>query len=73
VGLAWSKDLESYAGGSVAISKASNAGLLKGETGYPGNPGWGLGVRLTSTHTKLMLRKSQIGSDRIDKQKKIWL
>jgi len=58
VGLAWSTDLESYAGGSVATSKASHVGLVKGETGYPGNPGWGLGVKLTSPHTKLMLRKS---------------
>jgi hypothetical protein len=27
--------------------------------GHPGNPGWGLEVKLTSPHTKLMLRKSQ--------------
>jgi len=59
VGLAWSKDLESYAGGSVASSKASHVGLVKGEMGYPGNPGWGLRMKLTSPHTKLMLRKSQ--------------
>jgi hypothetical protein len=59
VGLAWSKDLERYAGSSVATSKVSQAGLVKGEMGYTGNPGWGLGVKLTSPHTKLMLRKSQ--------------
>jgi len=59
VGLAWSKDLESYAGGSVATSKASHVGLVKGEMGYAGNPGWELGIKLTSPHTKLMLRKSQ--------------
>jgi len=59
VGLVWSKDLESYAGGSVATSKASHVGLVKGGTGYPGNPGWGVGVKLTSPHTKLILRKSQ--------------
>ena len=59
VGLARSKDLESYAGGNVATSKASHSGLVKGETGYPGNRGWGLGVKLTSPQTRLMLRKSQ--------------
>jgi hypothetical protein len=59
VGLAWSKDLESYAGGSVATSKTSHAGLVKGEMGYPSNLGWELGMKLTSPNTKLMLRKSQ--------------
>ena len=55
----WSKDLNSYAGGSVATSKASHAGLVKGGMGYPGNPGWRVGVKLNSPHTKLISRKSQ--------------
>jgi hypothetical protein len=48
VGLAWSNDPESYAGGSVATGRASHAGQVKGddldEKGYPGPPGWGLGL-----------------------------
>jgi hypothetical protein len=47
VGLAWSNDPESYAGGSVAIGRVSYAGQVKGddpdEKGYPGPRGWGLG------------------------------
>jgi hypothetical protein len=47
VGLAWSNDSESYAGGSVATGRASHAGQDKGddpdEKVYPGPPGWGLG------------------------------
>ena len=49
VGLAWSKDPEGYAGGSVASGKASHAGQVKGEkpdeTEQSRPPGWGLRVR----------------------------
>jgi hypothetical protein len=41
VGLAWSYDPESYAGGSVAAGRVSHAGQVKGDTdkkGYPGPP-----------------------------------
>jgi hypothetical protein len=48
----WSNDPESYAGGRVATSRVSLAGQVKGDDpdykGYPGPPGWGLSVRLTS-------------------------
>ena len=46
----WSYDPESYAGGSVASGRASNAGQGKGDDpekkGYTCSPGWGLGMRL---------------------------
>ena len=62
VGLAWSKDPGTYAGSSVA-GRAIHAKQVKcddrDEKGYPGPPGWGLDVRLTSPHKKLMLRKPQ--------------
>jgi hypothetical protein len=45
VGLAWSYDPESYAGGSVAAGRVSHAGQIKRDDpdkkGYPGSPGWG--------------------------------
>jgi hypothetical protein len=48
----WSNDPESYAGGSVATVRASHARQVKGDgpdkKGYPGPPGWGLGVGLTT-------------------------
>jgi hypothetical protein len=51
VGLAWSYDPESYAGGSAAAGRVSHAGQVKGDDPdkkrYPGSPGWGLGVGLT--------------------------
>jgi len=51
VGLACSNSLENYAGGSVAIGRASHTRRVKGddpdEKGYPGFSGWGLGVGLT--------------------------
>lgn len=47
----WSNDPESYAGGSVAIGRASYATQVNGDDlnkkGYPGPPSCGLGVRLT--------------------------
>jgi len=51
-GLEWLYDPESYAGGSVTTGRASHAREVKGEDvdkkGFPGFPGWGLGVRLTT-------------------------
>jgi hypothetical protein len=54
----WSYDPESYAGGSVASGRASNAGQGKGDDPqkkeYPCSPGWGLGVRLATPAVKLL-------------------
>jgi hypothetical protein len=55
VGLAWSYDHESYAGGSVADGRVSHAGQVKDDPdkkGYPGSPCWGLGVGLTAPPLK---------------------
>jgi hypothetical protein len=50
VGPAWSHDPESYAGGIIAAGRVSHARQVKGDgpdkKGYPGPPGWGLGVGL---------------------------
>ena len=51
--LAWCNDPESYAGGSVATGRATLAGQVKGQQPdkerYTGPPGWGLGMRLTTS------------------------
>jgi len=51
VEFAWSNDLESYAGGSVATGRTSQIRQVKGDdsekAGYSGPPGWGLCVGLT--------------------------
>lgn len=48
----WSNDSESYAGGSVATGRTSQARQVKDDDpdkeGYPGLPGWGLDVGLTT-------------------------
>ena len=55
VELVWSNDPESYAGGSIATDRASNAGQFKGddpdEKRHPGPPGWGLSRRLRTSHS----------------------
>jgi len=58
----WSNDPESCAGGSDATHMASRVRQVKGadpdKKGYPGPPGWGLGVRLpTSPRKKKLLQK----------------
>jgi hypothetical protein len=57
VGLVWSFDPESCVGCSEYTSNVFHASQVKGDDpdkkGYPGPPGWGLGVRLvTSPHKK---------------------
>jgi hypothetical protein len=56
VGFVCSNDPESYVGSSVATGRVSLAGQVKGDDPdqkrYPGPPGWGLGVRLTTSHRK---------------------
>jgi hypothetical protein len=51
-GLVWSKDAEGYASSTTATGRGSHARQVKGDDpdkkGYPGPPGWGLGVGLTS-------------------------
>ena len=58
VGLAWSNDPESCAGGSEAIDMVLRARQVKGDDpdkkGYPGPPGWVLCVRLIISPRKLM-------------------
>jgi len=52
VGLVWSNDPESYAGGSAATGRGSHATQVKSDDPhnrvYPGPPRWGLGVGLTT-------------------------
>jgi hypothetical protein len=47
VGLARSNVPESYAASGIATGRVSLAGQVTG-----GPPGWGLGVRLTTSHRK---------------------
>jgi len=58
VGLEWSDNPESYAGGSITTGRASHARQVKGyhpdKNGYPGPPVWGLCMRLTT----LLLKQS---------------
>jgi len=68
VGLVWSYDPESYAGGSLPTGRASHARRVKGDDpdkkGYPGPPGWGLGMRLTTPpHKKILLFMKPQGNE----------
>jgi hypothetical protein len=62
VGLAWLNDPESYAGSSAATSRASHARKVEGDDPdkkeYPGPPGWGLGMGLTTSPIKSVLLRS---------------
>jgi len=55
-GLEWLYDPDSYAGGSVATRRVSYARKVKGDEpgkkGYPGPPGWELGLGLTTPPRK---------------------
>jgi len=56
VGFVQSHDPENYAGGSVCTGRASHARQVKGDDpvkkGYPGPPGWGFGMGLTTPPSK---------------------
>jgi hypothetical protein len=56
VGLAWSNDPDSYAGGTFPTGRASNARQVEGDDPdkkeYPDIPGWGLGMGLTTSPHK---------------------
>jgi len=58
VGLAWSKDAESYTFGSVATSKLSHGGHVKGddpnEKLYHSPSGCGLGLKLTTSPRNML-------------------
>ena len=57
MGLVWSDDPETYAGGSVATGRASHARHVGGndpdKKGYPDLPGWGL-VKEAEAGTKIL-------------------
>jgi hypothetical protein len=62
---------ESYAGGSLATGRASqavqvNTGRDQTKEKYPGPPGWGLGVRLTTSPHKTQIVTKQRQQPRID-------
>jgi hypothetical protein len=58
-GLAWPNDPKSYASGSIATGRATYAGQVEGDgpdkRRYRGPPGWGLGVRLTTSPQKKII------------------
>jgi hypothetical protein len=56
---------------AYATGRASHARQVKGDDpdkkGYPGPPGWGIGVRLTTPHSKnLLLGKLNKGKSWMD-------
>lgn len=72
VGLVWLKDPESYAGGSVAIGRASHARQVDDDPDkkrHPGPLGCGLGVGLTTppciTYVMKFQLKPQNGNKRL--------
>jgi len=63
VGLAFSNDSESYAGGSLATGRACRARQIKGDNpnnkGYPGPPVWWVSVEVTTpSHRKYVLLRN---------------
>ena len=57
VGLVWSNDPETYAGGIIATCRASHGGHVDGDDpdkmGYPGPQGWGM-VNEVEAYTKIL-------------------
>ena len=58
-GLAWLNDPKAMPVVALATGRATLAGQVEGddpdERGYPGPPGWGLGVRLTTSPRKKLI------------------
>jgi hypothetical protein len=66
-GLVWSHYPKSYAGGSVCPPCQTGQGYDPDKKGYPGPPGWGFGLGLTTPHSKkVLLRKSNKGKGWMD-------
>jgi hypothetical protein len=55
VGLVWSHDPKSYAGDSIRYHARQDKGDDPDKKGYPGPPGWGFGVGLTTPHSKKLI------------------
>jgi hypothetical protein len=73
VGLVWSHDPKSYAGGSVCTGRASHARQVKGDDpdkkGYPGPQCWGFGVGLTTPHSKKLIVTKVEKREKLDRFK----
>jgi hypothetical protein len=58
---------------AYATSRASHARQVKGDDpdkkGYPGPPGWGFGVGLTTPHSKILIVTKVEQSEKLDKFK----
>jgi hypothetical protein len=71
----WSKGSESYAGGSVAVSRVSHVGQFKGddpdEKRYPGPPGGGLYMSSTISPRKTFVEKNpKVSRERLIKRRR---
>jgi hypothetical protein len=75
VGLAQSKDPESYASSSIATARVSHARQVKSNDpdtkGYHGPPGWKSGMRQPHPIKSLYQKTLKDPSDEPDKQKTI--
>jgi hypothetical protein len=56
---------------AFATGRASHAGQVKGDDpgkkGYPGSPGWGFGVGLTTPHSKKLIVTKVEQSKKLDR------
>jgi hypothetical protein len=79
VRLVWSNDPESYAGSSVATSRASRVGLVKDDDPdkkvYTDRPGWGLwreAKNVTSFKIKSIIMKRSNGCQLGNSAARLW-